>query len=128
MKQPQNTDKSEANQAQTPDSSHTNNMGNFIMTCAEPQFDVMRKIVVSENYEPELQRQLERSANWSSTPPTTKSRGHKRRGRSSRRGDHYGKQLLEVEVDVDVSNGTDFTEEAELHSPASESSSTESVS
>ncbi|ODM91333.1 hypothetical protein Ocin01_15349, partial [Orchesella cincta] len=92
------------------------NPTNLIMS-AEPQFDVMRKITVSENYEPELQRQLERSANWSSTPPTVK-KTHKRRHRSSKHSS--AKQPL----DFDVAN-EDYEEE--LHSPASESSSTDSV-
>ncbi|CAL8106512.1 unnamed protein product [Orchesella dallaii] len=98
--------------------SHYENINsvNLIMS-AEPQFDVMRKITVSENYEPELQRQLERSANWSSTPPTMK-KTHKRRHRTSKHSST--KQPL----DIDVAGG-DYEEE--LHSPASESSSTDSV-
>lgn len=87
--------------------------GNFYVG-AEPQFDVMRKIVACENYEAELQRQLERSANWSSAPPAPVKKSHKRRHRSSRRD--VTKQSLEIEV-----NNGDCNEE-EMHSPASGSS------
>lgn len=113
QKKPTNQDFVELAKQDAYDNMHGQQEGDNFYSEAEPQFDVMRKITTSENYEAELQRQLERSANWSTAPPTVK-KSHKRRHRSSKR--ESSKQRLDIQV-----NGEEGNEE-DMLSPASGSS------